>query len=70
MTAAPSTPHISSLGWWCVLLALVYGVAQAILLAWTTDDAFVSFRYAQNLVEGRGLVFNAGEYVEGYTNFL
>ncbi len=34
------------------------------------DDAFISFRYAQNLVEGRGLVFNPGERVEGYTNPL
>ena len=34
------------------------------------DDAFISFRYALNLVEGHGLVFNAGERVEGYTNFL
>ena len=34
------------------------------------DDAFISFRYAQNLVEGRGLVFNPGDPVEGYTNFL
>lgn len=34
------------------------------------DDAFISFRYAQNLVSGHGLVFNPGEYVEGYTNFL
>ena len=48
-----------------------------VLLAWTaaeswflTDDAFVSFRYARNLLEGHGLVFNRGEYVEGYTNFL
>lgn len=34
------------------------------------DDAFISYRYAHNLVEGRGLVFNAGEYVEGITNLL
>lgn len=33
------------------------------------DDAFISFRYAQNLVEGHGLVFNPGERVEGYSNF-
>lgn len=38
--------------------------------AWVCDDAFISFRYAKNLVEGNGLVFNAGERVEGYTNFL
>ena len=34
------------------------------------DDAYISFRYAQNLVAGHGLVFNPGELVEGYTNFL
>jgi len=34
------------------------------------DDAFISFRYARNLAEGHGLVFNPGERVEGYTNFL
>lgn len=50
----------------CVALAL----ARAYALRWTCDDAFISFRYAQNLAEGRGLVFNAGERVEGYTNFL
>jgi arabinofuranosyltransferase len=34
------------------------------------DDAFISFRYAENFVHGNGLVWNKGEYVEGYTNFL
>lgn len=34
------------------------------------DDAYISLRYAENLVEGHGLVYNVGEYVEGYTNFL
>jgi arabinofuranosyltransferase len=34
------------------------------------DDAFISFRYARNWVDGMGLVFNPGERVEGYTNFL
>ena len=34
------------------------------------DDAYISFRYSHNLAEGKGLVFNAGEYVEGYTNLL
>lgn len=36
----------------------------------TFDDAFVSFRYAENLASGNGLVFNPGERVEGYSNFL
>lgn len=36
----------------------------------TIDDAFIGYRYAQHLLEGHGLVFNDGERVEGYTNFL
>ena len=35
-----------------------------------SDDAFISFRYVRNLLEGQGLVYNPGEYVEGYSNFL
>ena len=34
------------------------------------DDAYISLRYAQNLVEHGQLVWNVGEFVEGYTNFL
>lgn len=34
------------------------------------DDAFTSLRYVENFVNGKGLVFNDGERVEGYTNFL
>lgn len=37
---------------------------------WIQDDAYISFRYANNLVQGRGLVYNPGDRVEGYTNFL
>ncbi len=49
-------------------------VMALICLAWVhrfvQDDAFISFRYAYNLAEGKGLVWNAGERLEGYTNFL
>jgi arabinofuranosyltransferase len=34
------------------------------------DDAMISMRYAWNFSHGLGLVWNQGEYVEGYTNFL
>jgi hypothetical protein len=51
-------------------LACLWGVLAAARLAWVCDDAFISFRYARNLVRGLGLVFNADERVEGYTNFL
>lgn len=35
------------------------------------DDAYISFRFADNLRLGHGLVYNSGgERVEGYSNFL
>lgn len=38
---------------------------------WLLDDAFVYFRYVDNLLFLRaGLVYNAGEYVEGYSSPL
>ena len=50
---------------WLALLAWLTSIAWFL-----TDDAFISFRYTQNLLEGHGLVFNPGERIEGYTNFL
>ena len=38
--------------------------------AFLGDDSFISFRYARHLADGQGLVWNPGERVEGYTNFL
>ncbi len=35
-----------------------------------SDDSFITLRYARNLVQGEGLVFNPGERVEGFTNML
>jgi hypothetical protein len=35
---------------------------------YVSDDAFIFARYARNLVEGQGLVFNPGERVEGFTS--
>lgn len=53
-------------------MALLLGLAacELALGLCVQEDAFISFRYARNLVEGHGLVFNPGERVEGYTNFL
>src|SRR3989337_1683613 len=33
----------------------------------TIDDAYITFRYAQNLIAGEGLVYNPGEAVLGTT---
>lgn len=52
------------------VVAVAIALWRASRAAWLCDDAFISFRYARNLVEGLGLVFNEGERVEGYTNLL
>lgn len=45
-------------------------VSVAITLDFVKDDAYITFRYAHNLVTGHSLVFNVGEHVEGTTTFL
>ena len=50
---------------WLALLAWMTSVSWFL-----TDDAFISFRYVRNLLNGHGLMFNVGERVEGYSNFL
>jgi arabinofuranosyltransferase len=45
-------------------------VAHGLLYNTTADDAFITYRYAENLAAGHGPVFTAGERVEGYSNFL
>lgn len=58
--------------WVRPLTLLVCGIAvvRAAADPWMCDDAFISFRYADHLVEGSGLVWNPGERVEGITNLL
>ena len=34
------------------------------------DDAMISMRYAWNFSHGSGLVWNHGEYIQGYSNLL
>lgn len=55
-------------------LLLLLCVAEFLRQAWPPvphlDDAYISYRYAKNLASGLGLVYNTGEYVEGFTNLL
>ena len=52
---------------------LPYAVFAAMLFLYftmTVDDAYITFRYARNLLHGHGPVFNIGERVEGFTSPL
>jgi hypothetical protein len=61
---------IKALRYPLLLVVCAAGLWWAWSLRWIADDAFISLRYARNLIEGHGLVYNVGERVEGYTNFL
>lgn len=60
-----------------VATALIVLLACAVLAihAWRympffADDALISLRYAERFIEGKGLTWNDGERVEGYSNLL
>lgn len=59
-------------GRWRVAEVGLYVLAAiaAWIVRFVQDDAFITYRYARNFARGEGLVFNPGERVEGYTNFL
>jgi arabinofuranosyltransferase len=51
-------------------VGLVYLAVARYFWSYTVDDAYISARYAYNAALGRGLVFNPGDRVMGYTNLL
>lgn len=48
--------------------AMVLALQAARCWPFCMDDVFISLRYARNLANGLGPVFNAGEHVEGFSN--
>jgi hypothetical protein len=56
-----------------LLLLLLIAVAAGWIehfAVYQVDDAYIVYRYAENLARGEGFVFNPGERVEGVTCFL
>ena len=65
---------LSLLPWRELLLSLpglvIFYLALHYYWDFVSDDAYISFRYAEHLATGRGLEWNPDYRVEGYTNFL
>lgn len=63
---------ILSLSVLTIITAVAVGQATLIVNGtryfWLDDDQMISMRYARNVADGLGLVWNAGERVEGYTS--
>jgi arabinofuranosyltransferase len=67
MVFAMSTERLR---WLLLGVAAIAVVVHSLVYNFITDDAYISFVYARNFAEHGELVFNLGQYVEGYTNFL
>ncbi len=70
----PSRPQRDRALWWAIGGAVV---VAALAFEWSRrykynvcDDSLISLQYARNVAQGLGFVFNPGERVEGFTNFL
>ncbi|MFQ5615853.1 MAG: hypothetical protein ACE5GO_05270 [Anaerolineales bacterium] len=68
-----SQKHIPApvLRWWPIpYLALVTAVLFSAFAAWAYDDPFITYRYAENIYDGLGMVYNPGERVLSTTTPL
>ncbi|MBW1832844.1 MAG: hypothetical protein JRJ10_14320, partial [Deltaproteobacteria bacterium] len=66
--------HRDAALWWALGGAVVVAI---LAFEWSRryghnvcDDSLISLQYARNVAKGLGFVFNSGERVEGFTNFL
>ena len=63
-------PKLAVLGLVVVLLGVAFDAHCRHYWPFLSDDALISFRYAERLTQGDGLTWNDGERVEGYSNLL
>jgi hypothetical protein len=56
-------PHVLFLGWAALLVIQIFSFSGV-----RSDDAFITYRYGQNLATGVGLVFNPDQRVLGSTS--
>ena len=62
---------LSAIAFYAIFIARTTATIQGQLFFTLFDDPMISMRYARNLAQGHGLVWNAGgARVEGYTNLL
>ena len=43
-----------------LLASLILRIAWVVYTGYVAEDAFITFRFAQNLAEGRGFTYNPG----------
>ena len=65
--AAQAFLQLRYLPWLLVMAVFLFALFQS---AWLCDDAFISFRTADNFIHGYGLTWNVQERVQTYTHPL
>lgn len=53
-----------------VVSIILFSVQLADLINFTVDDTFIPLRIVDNYINGKGLVYNQGEFVEGHSDPL
>ena len=54
----------------CIICVIVFMYGGIGILTNQYDDSYITYRYAVNLANGDGMVFNAGEHVDAASSFL
>lgn len=62
--------RLRTAAWPAVYFAVVAGALLFFFRGWTYDDPYITYRYAANLAEGQGFVYNPGERVLSTTSPL
>lgn len=71
MSASRFPRFITGRGWLAILYSLgVFLSIFALFSRWAYDDPFITYRYAENLAQGLGFVYNPGERVLSTTTPL
>ncbi len=71
MKGATTMLQLRRLTWIVFLTAFLLYVFQLIdYINFSIDDTFISMRVARNVSDGYGFVYNVGENVEGFSNWL
>ncbi len=66
----PGSERLPIIAWTLLVILLIGAFVVWNKHRYQFDDAYISYRYAVNLADSEGLVFNPGERVEGFSNFL
>jgi arabinofuranosyltransferase len=68
--AGPPPADSAWVRWDGLVLYGSYAVGVVLTFCFSTDDPYITLRYAANLVHGHGLVYNVSQRVEGFSSPL